>query len=637
MAYQLQHRRGNSAQTAAFTGAEGEFTYNTQTKAIHTHDGATPGGTALVTAPELASTAAGKGAELVGFIQSGTGAVQRTVHDELRERVSVTQFGADKTGTVSSEAAFTNAPNGAYVPDGTYLLTTAITGKGFWKTGNVTITGGGSVKFFETNNQLDRAYSKSLPPMSLTPPEVFYDDLKLTRAFNGEKAVYLQDPYDAIDFTKNSSLSVNKYYVNYTTGNNANAGTSSGLAWKALDKAFTSAIEPAIIYIEDAWVGYLSLVNLSRTITGRYKIVSAHASGRTRMVNMREDYTKATFAWTSHGGGMYSTSEATTSATIFGTLGHAMFDARFPDEYGGAMPLVDVGSSAACLATPGSQYHDGTNKVKYIHLLDDTEPDPANGWIYSYELGGWNLAQGSNTGVILLEGLQFYMNAGAAPSAGCRYRHSTTVSNASQYGTKNCLSYGASGNGFEVYDADIVAISKSYARYNRTDNFNYHSFSTVGGKGAYMTVYENQCAGSHPGYTGFTGQPTLSASCNSSTCHDSINIERMSCNHGGGNGATIADVNGCVSVNWCVNAGPATGGSYKSCFWHENYLRSGDHTGMWLWGCSANNDGDSTVPLLNNEPQIGVVDTGQIYVKHWRGQTEGPVTGVLKDFSGNNL
>lgn len=44
MARQIQHRRGSDSFHAGFIGAEGEFTYNTDTKTIHAHDGETLGG-----------------------------------------------------------------------------------------------------------------------------------------------------------------------------------------------------------------------------------------------------------------------------------------------------------------------------------------------------------------------------------------------------------------------------------------------------------------------------------------------------------------------------------------------------------------------------------------------------------------
>lgn len=57
----------------------------------------------------LGSTASGKGAEMVAFKQSGTGAVDRTVSDKLREFVSVKDFGAVGDGVTDDTAAVTAA------------------------------------------------------------------------------------------------------------------------------------------------------------------------------------------------------------------------------------------------------------------------------------------------------------------------------------------------------------------------------------------------------------------------------------------------------------------------------------------------------------------------------------------------
>lgn len=53
---QVQRRRGTTAQNAAFTGAEGEFTYDSELKTIRVHDGSTQGGFPLVKAPTVAIT-----------------------------------------------------------------------------------------------------------------------------------------------------------------------------------------------------------------------------------------------------------------------------------------------------------------------------------------------------------------------------------------------------------------------------------------------------------------------------------------------------------------------------------------------------------------------------------------------------
>lgn len=61
-------------------------------------------GSAAELALDLASTDSGKGAAMVGFIQSGTGAADRTALDKLRETVSVTDFGAVGDGIADDTA-----------------------------------------------------------------------------------------------------------------------------------------------------------------------------------------------------------------------------------------------------------------------------------------------------------------------------------------------------------------------------------------------------------------------------------------------------------------------------------------------------------------------------------------------------
>ncbi len=65
-----------------------------------------------------------------GFIQAGSGAVQRTVESKLQDVVSVKDFGAVGNGfdddTPAIQAAI-NAGNSIYFPDGEYLITSPIT------------------------------------------------------------------------------------------------------------------------------------------------------------------------------------------------------------------------------------------------------------------------------------------------------------------------------------------------------------------------------------------------------------------------------------------------------------------------------------------------------------------------------
>ena len=60
MSKQVRFRRGTTAQHATFTGADGEVTFDTDKKCLVLHDGATPGGVALV--PILAASPGGPSA-----------------------------------------------------------------------------------------------------------------------------------------------------------------------------------------------------------------------------------------------------------------------------------------------------------------------------------------------------------------------------------------------------------------------------------------------------------------------------------------------------------------------------------------------------------------------------------------------
>ena len=82
--------------------------------------------------PEVVeASTAGLPASLVSFTQLGTGAVERTVEQKLNESVSVKDFGADPTGATDSTAAIQAAINSGaasvFVPEGTYIINSALT------------------------------------------------------------------------------------------------------------------------------------------------------------------------------------------------------------------------------------------------------------------------------------------------------------------------------------------------------------------------------------------------------------------------------------------------------------------------------------------------------------------------------
>lgn len=89
---------------------------------------------------DLASTASGKGAEMVAFKQAGSGAVATNVQAKLSESVSVKDFGAVGDGVTDDTAAFVAAQNASmfiFIPAGTYVLDNfrPRTGRNFYGSG----------------------------------------------------------------------------------------------------------------------------------------------------------------------------------------------------------------------------------------------------------------------------------------------------------------------------------------------------------------------------------------------------------------------------------------------------------------------------------------------------------------------
>jgi hypothetical protein len=128
---------------------------------IGTYDNITGNASGIVS-----SLAASSGSSLVGFIQSGTGAVATTVQTKLRESVSVKDFGATGNGTTDDTAAiqlavtavYTNGKS-LYFPAGTYLMSSTIT------MGNTTATAATYCHFYgDGNNSVIKVTAANVNP-----------------------------------------------------------------------------------------------------------------------------------------------------------------------------------------------------------------------------------------------------------------------------------------------------------------------------------------------------------------------------------------------------------------------------------------------------------------------------------------
>lgn len=100
MTTELRLRRGTTAQHAGFTGAPGEITVNTQTLAIHVHDGTTAGGTPISGATGLAAHLADTAnPHAVTKAQVGLGSVDNVASATLLARANHT--GTQLASTIS--------------------------------------------------------------------------------------------------------------------------------------------------------------------------------------------------------------------------------------------------------------------------------------------------------------------------------------------------------------------------------------------------------------------------------------------------------------------------------------------------------------------------------------------------------
>lgn len=480
---------------------------------------------------------------------------------------------------------------------------------------------------------LSTATPQLLPTGTITLPAAFNNQLNLAPYWDGNTVKWPLNPYDAIDFDNTTATN---YYVAYATGSDTNAGTTSGAPFKTFKKAADAVAALAagssvIIHLLDNYVGYLSLASLAlSSFSGRnVKVKGEGAAGFTRFVMMREDWTQSSFAWAAHGTAGAWKSNAATVAGNYSMQFYLNGD-KIP------MPLVSTGQSAASVqSTAGTSFWDGA--YLYVHLPNGAQPNPFVNWEYSNNATFFALT--GDSGALLFENCGWFTSAGGANFNGFNFRSvaDTNFLSQTRLGLRNCFGYGSSGNIFGFYDAQIVVFDKCTTAYARNDLFNVHAHQTTGTKGAYITSYETDCVGHHAGFRGFNDGASGTTSDNVSTRHDSMHALRANGTYGECNGAVVADVNGVVSVNLnCSAAHPGATANPKACFWHSG-TGAGSSYGMYLWGCTATNDGDSSTVLLTNSGTANGEADGQIYVAHQRGQTNGTVVGALKDWNGNAL
>lgn len=167
---------------------------------IATYDNVTGNGSGIASGI-YAAFAASSGSSLVGYLPQGANAVATTVQAKLYESVSVMDFGAVGDGTTDDTTAVQNALSYAatanaplYIPEGTYLLTAAITVS---SANRINILGAGrrNAILFWSNTASTRGLSVTYTNV-ITPPKITGLSL-LTGATTGGTALLITGPESA--------------------------------------------------------------------------------------------------------------------------------------------------------------------------------------------------------------------------------------------------------------------------------------------------------------------------------------------------------------------------------------------------------------------------------------------------------
>jgi len=471
---------------------------------------------------------------------------------------------------------------------------------------------------------LDSVYTANPPSQIVTIPGTFNDQIGGTYVINrGGTWTFSRSRYEAIDFTLSNTAT--DYYLNYTTGSDADDGLSSGNAKKTFDGLMTTldalaAGTKVIVHCEDNYIGYLShITSIDTRLDGLHvKFIGEGAQGFTRIFQMREDKVKATFAWAAHG------ASGAWKSNVAGAAGEwiAQFDLRFLDEDGIPTPITTTGQSASTVeTTEGTSFWDGT--YLYVHMIGGAEPDPFVNWAYANNTAGMVIKQDSGT--LLFEDFEFFAAAKGSPVNSFRTRSVTDANfvTTTKLGLKNCKFYGASANGLGVFDMAITVLEDCVGAHCRNDIFNIHCNKSTGTKGQFMSAYVSGCKGHSSGNTKFADTLAAANSDNIFTVHDGIQIIRAGCVGWNSKDLTTYDVGGAYSLNYGCDMGPsvAATGDYLGAFGYEQLTgegAAGAH--MLLWGCVGGFD--SICDALVN------TGLGEIRLWQWAGDPSAPMSSA---------
>lgn len=432
-------------------------------------------------------------------------------------------------------------------------------------------------------------------------------------------SVRMGDVYDPI-----LSATPITYYVNGTTGNDTTGDGSSGTPWKTVQKAFTTinASGSSVFEIRVSTSTYFG--NSGGFDTGNYTlaagkkvtIVGQDVGGAKPwyLPLQRQSYTKATFAWSDMGNGIWR------STVAVGTISQAakdtpiVADLSVLDDDGCptfsrwlAGPYADEAAILAAMAAAGPSFHT-TGTTQYVKLASGAEPDPGVNFAYAELAGGNSFLLGDGCR-LCIRNFRCVFNARTASGPTPWAFRPTTVTLGSaqpnpfydiQVSLCDLEAYGFSGNAWQFHDIERAVVSRCKDAFTHLDGptmstfYTYPANSNSPEEGLYLHMFVEDHVSRFHGLNGmFRNQPTANLSANGLTGHSRSFTTAINGRFEASNGSNAGFVTGAKALLIACNFTDAKYVAPATAIRQANYLAHGaatidptDGTTIWAIYCT---------------------------------------------------
>ncbi len=361
--------------------------------------------------------------------------------------------------------------------------------------------------------------------------------------------------------------------VHNITGNDT-TGTGSLVApYRTVEKAIAVLnADPDLAKVWDVRVRTTSFIggnsagwSLGTHTIAAGKKVHIHGVGATRPVLMpqvRNNFSKAMFAWQHLGGGVYKSTAGAISVGARNT--NIVCDLSINDENGMpifgewlAGPFADDDAVVTAMAGRTSAFHTSAANALYVKLASGAEPDPGINYAYVELSGAFALALGEGSRV-KISNFRIITNAGvvtqtplfARPAVYALGPSQPNVEHDNELVFEDIESYGSSGNAFGMQSVRRWVVWNSKDGHSWLDGPNPHSLYTSTNSNSPLegswqhTLIWWHLSLHHGPNPYFRHKPAVNSSANAFTEHDRAWSTIGDSRGGASNGAVVAFVGG---------------------------------------------------------------------------------------------